>query len=142
MTQFVNPADLKKMSNEAELAKQKEAVALKRNVEQAAEELKKAFETRELAPETPERINQAIRRAAEQGQNEVLVLRFPAALTKDGGRRINNFEADWPDSLTGFSKTAYEFYLKELEPMGFTLRAEIMSFPGGMLGDVGMYLKW
>ena len=45
-------------------------------------------------------------------------------------------------SLHGFGKTAFDFYAAELRPLGFTMRAEIMNFPGGMMGDVGMYLRW
>ena len=31
---------------------------------------------------------------------------------------------------------------KELRPLGYKLYAEIISFPGGMPGDVGLFLKW
>jgi hypothetical protein len=32
--------------------------------------------------------------------------------------------------------------MKELRPLGYKLHAEIISFPGGMPGEVGMFLKW
>jgi len=48
--------------------------------------------------------------AAERGQSEVQVYRFPSALCSDGGRRINNAEPDWPGSLEGRSKLGYEFW--------------------------------
>jgi len=35
-----------------------------------------------------------------------------------------------------------EFYQKELHPLGFKCQAEIISFPDGMPGDVGLFLKW
>ena len=70
------------------------------------------------------------------------MLRFPSSFCNDRGRRINNFEGDWPKSLEGFGKTAFEYFDKELRPLGFSMRAEIMDFPGGNLGDVGMYLRW
>ena len=45
-------------------------------------------------------------------------------------------------SFDGNCAEAFDFYAKELRPLGFTMRAEIMNFPGGMPGDVGMYLRW
>ena len=142
MTQFLKPAELKQITDEVELAEQRAALARRLQTDQAVEGLKQAFLSRELAPQAPARINAAVRGAAEQGAHEILVLRFPSSYCNDGGRRINNFEADWPNSLEGFGKTAFDFYEKELQPLGFTLRAEIMDFPGGMPGDVGMYLRW
>ena len=47
-----------------------------------------------------------------------------------------------PGPASGFAKRAYEFWRKELEPQGYKLRAQIMDFPGGMPGDVGMFLRW
>lgn len=142
MSQFTNPAELKQIAADLELAAQKAALERRMQSDRVADELKAAFEAREIAPETPERINAAIRRAAENGEHEILVLRFPSSFCSDGGRRINNYEGDWPDSLKGFAKTAYDYYADELRPLGFTMRAEILNFPGGMPGDVGMYLRW
>jgi hypothetical protein len=71
-----------------------------------------------------------------------MAVRFPSTYCTDGGRAINNYEADWPNTLTGFAKRAFEFWQKELEPKGYKLRAQILDFPGGMPGDVGMFLRW
>jgi hypothetical protein len=49
---------------------------------------------------------------------------------------------DWPDSLEGFAKKAYEFYQKELRPLGYKLHAQVIDFPGGMPGEIGLFLKW
>ena len=48
----------------------------------------------------------------------------------------------WPDTLQGFAREFYEFWERELKPKGFGLRAEIVSFPGGLPGDVGAFLTW
>ena len=56
--------------------------------------------------------------------------------------RINNNEPDWPDSLEGFAKRAYEFYLKELRPLGFKVRVQVLDFPGGMPGTIALSLVW
>lgn len=142
MAQLLNPADLKQIAADLALAEQKAAAARRLQADQAEAGLRQAFESRDVAPEAPERINKAIRDAAEQGKHEALMFRFPSTFCKDGGRSINNFEPDWPKTLTGFAKKAFDYYTTELNPLGYTLRAEIMTFPGGMPGDVGFYLRW
>lgn len=142
MAQFLSPNDLRQLTADVEKAEHDKALEKKRRAARAEEELKQSFQTREVAPEVMDRINAAVRIAAEQGLNEILVLKFPATYCNDNGRAINNFDPAWPDSLEGFGKTAYNYFKKELEPLGFTIRAAIISFPEGMLGDVGMYLRW
>jgi len=142
MAGILSPKDLTAMSVAAEQAQfNEEREARQRKRDQEAE-LREAFSSRELHPEVTERINRAISLAAKQGKNQLQVLTFPATFCNDGGRRINSFDPDWPSSLEGFAKKAYEFYEKELRPLGFKIGAEIISFPGGMPGDVGMFLKW
>ena len=38
----------------------------------------------------------------------------------------------------GFAKNAYDFFDKELRPLGYKLHAEIISFPGGMPGEAAL----
>ena len=142
MAGILSPKDLKKMAADAEMAQfDEERQARKRKEEQEAE-LREAFSSRELHPEVTDRINRAVSLAAKAGKNQLQVLTFPASFCNDGGRRINSFDPEWPQSLEGFAKKGYEFYEKELRPLGFKIGAEIISFPGGMPGDVGMFLKW
>jgi hypothetical protein len=56
-------------------------------------------------------------------QSEVQVLRLSVACCTDHGRAIDNVESDWPKTLTGFAAAAYDFYGKELRPLGFELWA-------------------
>ena len=98
--------------------------------------------SRDVHPQVMDRINAAVKRAAEQGLHEVQVLTFPASFCNDQGRRINNAEADWPVSLEGFAKKAHEFFETELKPLGFKTRAQVLSYPDGRLGDVGIFLSW
>ncbi|NJM91453.1 MAG: hypothetical protein HC861_01165 [Rhodospirillaceae bacterium] len=51
-------------------------------------------------------------------------------------------EPDWPQSLEGFAKRAYEYFMSDLKPLGYKLTAQIMDYPGGMPGTVGLYLSW
>ena len=64
------------------------------------------------------------------------------ALCSDRGRRINNAEPDWPQTLEGRPKLAYEFWNEHLKPLGLGLRAQVVDYPGGMPGDIGFILTW
>ncbi|MGO9459313.1 MAG: CBS domain-containing protein [Rhodomicrobium sp.] len=80
--------------------------------------------------------------AAEHGETELLVLRFPANLCSDGGRAINVPEPDWPSTLRGEAAETYLRFENELKPLGFHLIARVMDFPGGFIGDIGLFLHW
>jgi hypothetical protein len=142
MEAILKPDELHAISDEAEMAELKAALAKRKKAEHSMEELRHTFMAREIAAEAPARINAAIKTAAQRGMREIQVLRFPASYCNDGGRSINNFEPDWHNSLEGFAKRAYAYYEKELAPLNFKLRAEIASFPDGVPGDVALYLRW
>jgi len=82
------------------------------------------------------------RHAAQRGDTELLVLRFPAALCSDGGRAINVPEHDWPSTLRGEAAETYLRFERELKPLGFHLLARVLEFPGGFIGDIGLFLHW
>lgn len=83
-----------------------------------------------------------IKRAAGNGLSEVEVGRFPNQLCTDRGRAINQQEAGWESTLTGLPKELLEFWQKHLKPRGYKLRFQIIDFPGGIPGDVGVTLSW
>lgn len=142
MADLMRPDDLRKISDDADMAKAQEYIKRAKKQEEEQKSLREAFMERDIHPEVRERVNAAIRRAAEQGNHELQVITFPASYCNDGGRRINNSEPDWPNSLEGFAKRAYAYYEKELRPLGYKLRVEILDYPGGMPGNVGMFLRW
>lgn len=142
MSDLMKPQDLRKIAEEKEMEKAKKAFEHMKALEQEQAGLKEMFMSRDVHPDVKNRLNNAIRRAAEQGQHRILVVTFPAAFCNDQGRRINNLEHDWPESLEGFAKKAYEFYMTELKPLGFKASAQILDYPGGMPGNVGLYLSW
>lgn len=82
------------------------------------------------------------RQAAAAGEEEFLLLRFPNALCADGGRAINNSEEDWPATLRGEAAEMYLRWQQELKGQGFHLSARVLEFPGGMPGDIGLFLSW
>jgi uncharacterized protein (DUF1778 family) len=83
-----------------------------------------------------------IKRAADNGKIEVLVGRFPNVLCTDRGRAINQQEAGWEKTLTGVPKELYEFWQQHLKVRGYKLKFQIVDFPGGMPGDIGITLGW
>jgi N-acetylglucosamine kinase-like BadF-type ATPase len=139
---LITPDELRRITDEKEMAKAREALEKKRKADEAQHEVREAFMSRDIHPEVFERVSRVVKSAAERGEREVLLFRFSSEYCTDGGRAINSFEPDWPQSLTGFAKRAYEFWQKEFEPKGYKLRAQIMDFPGGMPGDVGIFLRW
>jgi hypothetical protein len=142
MSGLLRPTDLKQISSDAEMAKMDDELRAKKRKEQQQAELREAFMSREIHPQAIDRLNNAVRIAAERGHHQLEIITFPCSFCSDGGRRINIADPQWPSTLSGFAKRAYDFYVKELRPHGYKLHAEIISFPGGMPGEAGLYLKW
>ena len=83
-----------------------------------------------------------INRAVSNGLTEVLVGTFPNQAFTDRGRAINQQEPGWEETLTGLPKELYEFWKKHLQPRGYRVKYQIVNFPNGMPGDVGITLSW
>jgi hypothetical protein len=83
-----------------------------------------------------------VNRAVENGMTSVQVFRFPNHVCTDNGRAINQVEDGWEKTLTGVPKEIYEFWKRQLKPRGYHIRYEIIDYPGGMPGDVGIFLSW
>jgi molybdopterin-biosynthesis enzyme MoeA-like protein len=83
-----------------------------------------------------------VNRAVENGMTSVQVFRFPNHVCTDNGRAINQAEEGWEQTLTGVPKEIYDFWQRQLKPRGYHMRFEIIDYPGGMPGDVGIFLSW
>lgn len=142
MAGLLKPTDLNQISFDAEMEKMDEEKKLKKKRADKDLELREAFMARDVHPEVIERINAAISIAAKNGNHQIQVMTFPCTYCSDGGRRINIADPEWPSTLQGFAKKAYDFYVAQLRPSGYKLHAEIISFPGGMPGDAALFLKW
>lgn len=142
MPGLLRPEDLQMIASDAEMEELKREQKISENQKRQQLELREAFMSRKVAPEAVERINDAVRIAARNGYHHLQVITFPSNYCSDGGRRINIADPEWPTTLTGFAKDAFVFYDKELRPLGYKLRAEIISFPGGMPGEVALSLAW
>jgi hypothetical protein len=144
---FMSAADLRSYMTEMQMAKASKSLDGMDRAEKARQELaKRLAEPVDLTPERLKDISQSLksklRAAADRGQTELMVMRFPNALCTDKGRAINNSDAAWPDTLTGRPRQAYELWRDQLRPAGFRLSAMIIDWPGGLPGDVGFFLKW
>jgi hypothetical protein len=121
----------------AEVRKQSEAEAEKKML---LEKLTKPSGVSD--EEALRRVANIIERAASNGLTEVQVYRFPNMLCTDRGRAINQQEQGFEKTLTGLPKEMYEFWQRQLRPRGYKIKFQIVDFPDGMPGDVGITLKW
>lgn len=89
-----------------------------------------------------EKASAIVNRAVENGLTSVQVFRFPHTICSDNGRAINQAEPGWENTLTGIPKEIYEFWKRQLQPRGYHIRYEVIDYPGGMPGDIGVFLSW
>jgi len=87
-------------------------------------------------------IRRVVMQAVSAGKLEAMVYSFPSQLCTDSGRAINSADPDWPSTLQGKARELFELYKTAVQPQGYKLKASIISFPGGMPGDVGFFLSW
>ncbi len=106
------------------------------------EQIKRLMTPIEITKERLANFMNRVRQAADQGQNQIMILRFPSEACTDRGRAINNAEPDWERTLVGLPKQVVEVWEENLKPLGFGLRAEVIDYPHGMPGDVGLYCHW
>ena len=125
---------------------EKASVEMRRQAKAEAE--KKALIDRMTKPsglsdeEVMKRAAAIIQRAVSNGFLQVQVYRFPNTLCTDHGRAINNQEPGWENTLTGVPREIYEFWKRNLRDRGYKFICEIVDFPGGVPGDVGITLRW
>lgn len=83
-----------------------------------------------------------IQRAVRNGLTEVLVYRFPNSLCTDKGRAINQMEKGWENTLTGIPKEIFQLWTDYLKPRGYRIAYQVIDFPGGVPGDIGVTISW
>ena len=83
-----------------------------------------------------------IQRAVRNGLTEVQVYRFPNILCTDKGRAINQLEPGWEKTLTGIPKEIFQLWTDYLKPRGYRISYQIIDFPGGVPGDIGITISW
>lgn len=83
-----------------------------------------------------------IQRAVRNGLTEVQVYRFPNTLCTDNGRAINQQEPGWEKTLTGIAQEIFKLWSDYLKPRGYRIRYQVVEFPGGVPGDIGIVIVW
>ncbi|MGO3930730.1 CBS domain-containing protein [Rhodopseudomonas pseudopalustris] len=95
-----------------------------------------------LTDDSWEQMMRNARATAKKGEEDHLLLRFPAELCSDHGRAVNAPDPEWPSTLRGMAADIYLRWKAELRPHGFMLHARVVEFPDGIPGDIGLYLSW
>lgn len=141
--EILSPADLKKAMAEAQTARFEKEISSQQRKEEEGRERREGFMSQELHSDVRERVNRALKWAAEADLTRVKAMEFPASYLTDGGRAINNADPDWPKTLQGWAQRGYKFFQKELAPKGYKLHAEISEFDrGGIPKTVIVELVW
>ena len=92
--------------------------------------------------EKVKRASTIIQRAVRNGLHEVQVYRFPNVICTDRGRAINQMEEGWEKTLTGIPQEIFQLWKDYLQPRGYKIAYQIIDFPGGVPGDIGITLSW
>jgi hypothetical protein len=87
-------------------------------------------------------VRRLVMNAVKDGKMEAMVYSFPSDLCSDSGRAINNGAPNWPETLQGKAKEFFDRYEQMAKPQGYRLKAMVINFPGGVPGDVGLFLNW
>jgi hypothetical protein len=133
---------------------------LKRKEREELTEFKRRLDDFQLTDELVQAVLGRIKVAFERGETELMLTSFPSSFCTDRGRAVNNADAapinkpkggaasdedrepDWLATMPKGARLVYEYWKANLKPGGFGFSARIISFPGGMPGDVGLFFSW
>ena len=141
-TKVVSANDLRMAILKKEMEEIEKAEKAKTDQEKRLKDFADSFMHDHIGDDERAMIQKLVMAAVQNGKFEALVYSFPSDLCSDSGRAINNRLAHWPETLQGKAKELYDRYVAVAKPQGFKLKAAIISFPGGMPGDVGFFLNW
>lgn len=138
----VTAADLRRHMVEIEMERMRALEAKKAAADRAAHDFADHFLHDHLTKQELAAGKAKVIAAVENGHFEALVMRFPASLCTDGGRAINNALEGWEQTLPGKAGELYRLWRERGRAAGYHFRAEILNYPNGMLGDVGIFWSW
>lgn len=140
---FMSADELRAYADKIDTARASKAFQGMKSAEDARSALMARFSKPvPITDELRNRVLSQLKNAAAEGLTELKVLQFPVELCTDDGRAINNNDPDWPETLTGVPRQAYDIWRDKLKPAGYRLSAMIVEWPHGMPGDVGFFLSW
>lgn len=135
-------ADFHSLVSEFEHRRAETATAAQQAAEQRRSTAVRQLIDEHIADDNWEGLLHRAREAAEHGEKEFMLQRFPSELCIDGGRAINSALPEWPQTLRGEAAELYVRWESDLKPRGFHLTARVLDFPRGMPGDIGLFLGW
>lgn len=127
---------------EKEMEKMDEAQKAREAEEKRLAEFARSFLHERVSDEEIAMVRRLVTNAVKNGEMEALVYSFPSDLCTDGGRMINNSDPRWPETLQGKAKEFFDRYQELAKPKGYRLKAMVITFPGGIPGDIGFFLNW
>ncbi|PTM97351.1 hypothetical protein [Mycoplana dimorpha] len=133
---------LRRQMLEAQLAEMDREDKLRERKLQELSKFTDDFFHKHVGAQEQSMIRNIVARAVKEGKMEALVYTFPSDFCTDSGRAINNADPDWPQTLQGKAKELYDRFKELAQPQGYRLKAMVVSFPGGVPGDIGFYLNW
>lgn len=140
---FTSAAELRAYMQEVRLARAEEKWAdLDKETEAKKKYMARLMQPIEITDDRVMSVVERMKALARENLSEMMIIRFPSELLADGGRRINQGELGWEDTLVGVPRQVYECWHERLRPLGYRMTASILEFPGGLPGDVGLFLDW
>lgn len=134
--------DLRMEMLEKQMAETDRRLKAREAEQKKLEEIATEFMSKHVSDRERQMIRTVVMNAVKEGKYEAMVFSFPSRLCTDSGRAINNLDPNWPDTLQGKARELYEGFKTNLQPKGYRLKAAIIDFPGGMPGNVGLFLNW
>jgi hypothetical protein len=99
-----------------------------------------------------------IKRAFDREENELMFASFPSDFCTDGGRAIMNAgappinkptpgttaldEPEWVATMPAGVRQVYDYWKANLQPGGFKFTVQVIDYPGGKPGNVGLFFSW
>lgn len=140
---FFSATELNKYMTQRRMAElATERAREKERADAQAEQIKQLMTPIEITRERLANFMRRVRSAAETGEHQILILRFPSDMCTDRGRAINNALPGWENTLVGVPRQLVTVWEENLRSLGFRLAAEVLEYPNGMPGDVGLFCRW
>jgi hypothetical protein len=139
---MLSAEELRKKTLELQLAEMQRDDKIKAREAKKHAEFVDDFFSKHVSDHEREVIKRVVMKAAADGKLEALVYSFPSSFCSDSGRAINSGRPNWPETLQGKAKELYDLFVAVAKPGGYQLKAMVISFPGGMPGDIGFFLTW
>jgi len=139
---------------------QEAAEQLQRRKEEELADFRRRLDNFQLTDEIIASGLNRIKGAFERGETEIMISSFPSTFCTDNGRAITNAgappivkptgeeaaklaeEPEWLATLPAGARLVYNYWKANLKPGGFEFSARIINYPGGMPGDVGLFISW